>query len=45
LLGLETGSEGEVVEGWSDIVTGFYLVNMNSMIPEQCMTYSHLILK
>jgi hypothetical protein len=45
MLNLETGSEDEVVEGWSIIVTGFDLVNMSIMIPEQCMTYNHLILK
>jgi len=45
MLSLETGSEGEDVESWSDIVTGFDLVNMNNMIPERCMTYIHLILK
>jgi len=45
MLSLETGSEGEVIEGWSDIFTDFDLVNMNNMIPEQCMTYNHLILK
>jgi hypothetical protein len=38
MLSLETGSEGEGVEGWSNIVTGFDLVNMSNMIPEQCMT-------
>jgi len=27
------------------IVTGFDLVNMRIMIPGQCMTYNHLILK
>jgi hypothetical protein len=45
MLSLETGSKGEAVEGWSNIVTGFDLVNMNIMITEQCMTYNHLILK
>jgi len=26
MLSLETGSEGEVIEGWSDIITDFDLV-------------------
>jgi hypothetical protein len=42
---LDTGSKGEAVEGWSSIVIGFDLVNMSVMIPEQCMTYNHLMLK
>jgi hypothetical protein len=44
---VETGSEGEDedVEGWSNIVTAFDLVNMSSMISKQCITYNHLILK
>jgi hypothetical protein len=40
MLCLETGSEGEAVEGWSTIVvTGYDLVKTSIMIPEQCTTY------